>query len=129
MDWQSYLELSDDTIEDLRSVGYLYVKQGCYDIALDFFNALNILSPGNSYDLQTLGALYLQKAKYSQALTFLDKALRLDPTNYLIMLNKAKALFSLGYTTEGLAQAKLISLSKDPLLASQGLALISAYSS
>ncbi len=128
MDWQSYLELSDDSLVDLRYVGYLYIKQGCYDIALDFFNALIILSPGNSYDLQILGSLYLQKGKYTQALPYLDKAIKMDPTNYLIMLNKAKAFFSLGYRTEGIAQARIVSECKDPKLETQALALISAYS-
>lgn len=128
MDWQNYLELSDDSIEDLRYVGYLYIKQGCYDIALDFFNALIILNPGNSYDLQTLGSLYLQKGKYSQALPYLDRAIKIDPTNYLVMLNKAKVLFSLGYRTEGIAQARIAAECKDQKIATQAAALINAYS-
>jgi len=128
MDWQAYLELSDDSIEDVRYVGYLYIKQGCYDIALDFFNALTILSPGNIYDLQTLGSLYLQKGNYNQALIYLDKAIKLNPTNYLVILNKAKTLFSLGYRTEGITQARIVSNCKDQKLATQALALINAYS-
>lgn len=128
MDWQSYLELSDDSIEDLRYIGFLYIKQGCYDIALDFFNALIILNPGNSYDLQTLGSLYLQKGKFAQAIPYLDKAIQLDPSNYLVKLNKVKALFSLGYRNEGLAQARLLTESKDPKISTQANALISVYS-
>lgn len=128
MDWQSYLELSDDGLEDLRFVGYLYLKQGCYDIALDFFNALLILNPGNAYDVQTLGALYLQKGQYTQALDYLDKAIKLEPTNHLAILNKAKALFSLGYRTEGIAQARIVSASKNKKLAVQASALIDVYS-
>jgi len=128
MDWQSYLELSDESIEDLRFVGYLYIKQGCYDIALDFFNALAILKPGNAYDLQTLGALYLQKGKYLEALEYLDEAIKTSPNNYLVMLNKAKALFSLGYRAEGLIQARLVSASTNKKFAAQALALIDAYS-
>lgn len=128
MDWQNYLELSDDSLEDLRFVGYLYLKQGCYDIAIDFFKALLILTPGNLYDLQTLGSLYLQKGKFTDALNYLDKAIKIDPTNYLIILNKAKALFSLGYRTEGLAQAKIVSECKIPKFANQALTLIDIYS-
>lgn len=128
MDWQNYLELSDDTIEDLRYVGYLYIKQGCYEIALDFFNALIILNPGNLYDLQTLGSLYLQNGKYTQSLPFFDKVLRVDAANYLIMLNKAKALFSLGYRAEGIAQARIVASCDDQKLVSQALALIDVYS-
>ena len=128
MDWQDYLELSDDSLEDIRYVGYLYIKQGCYDIALDFFKALTILSPGNFYDIQTLGSLYLQKGNYNEALTYLDKAIKMDPTNYLVILNKAKTLFSLGYRTEGIIQARIVSKCKDPKLVTQALALINAYS-
>jgi len=128
MDWQAYLELSDDSIEDLRFVGYLYIKQGCYDIALDFFNALTILNPGNAYDTQTIGALYLQQGKYLEALEYLDAAIKINPNNFLVMLNKAKALFSLGYRAEGLTQARLVSESTNKNLSTQALALINAYS-
>ena len=127
MDWQSYLELSDESLEDLRYVGYLYLKQGCYDIALEFFNALLILDSKNSYDLQTLGALYLQKGKYLEALEHLDEVIKKEPTNALVLLNKARALLSLGYRREGIAQARAVANSKDKKLANQALALISAY--
>ena len=127
MDWQNYLELSDDSIEDLRSVGYLYVKQGCFDIALDFFNALLIFNPNNSYDLSMMGALYLQKGKYLQALEHLDNALKIEPTNSLTQLNKVKALFSLGYITEAVELSRLLSQSKDKQISSQAIALINAY--
>jgi tetratricopeptide (TPR) repeat protein len=128
MDWQSFLELSNDSLDDLRSVGYLYIKQGCFDIALDFFNALLILTPGNFYDTHTLGSLYLQKGKYQEALNYLDKAIEIDPNNLLVKLNKARALFSLGYRTEGIEQARVVSNSKNAKLANQATALINAYS-
>ncbi|NGX34804.1 MAG: hypothetical protein K1060chlam1_01160 [Candidatus Anoxychlamydiales bacterium] len=127
MDWQSYLELSDESIEDLRSVGYLYVKQGCFDIALDFFNALLIFNPGNTYDESIVGALYLENGKYTEALEHLDESLKVEPKNYLVLLNKAKTLFSLGYRTEALAITKMISNCPNKKLASQALALLQAY--
>ncbi|NGX52976.1 MAG: hypothetical protein KR126chlam5_01283 [Candidatus Anoxychlamydiales bacterium] len=127
MDWQNYLELSADSIEDLRSVGYLYVKQGCFDIALDFFNALLVLNPGNSYDESMIGALYLEKGKYLEALEHLDEVLKIDPNNYLVLLNKAKTLFSLGYRTEAIAITKMISNCPDKKLSSQASALMEAY--
>lgn len=127
MDWQNYLELPDESIEDLRSVGYLYVKQGCFDIALDFFNALLILNPNNAYDFFMMGALYLQKGEYLLALQHLDEALKIEPTNAMMQLNKVKALFSLGYVTEALKLAKVLTLNKDVNLSSQAKALINAY--
>jgi len=126
MDWQSYLEISDESLQELRSVGFLYVQQGCYDIALDIFIALSILSPGNSYDLQTIGTIYLEKSKYPEALEYLDKAIKIDPKNNLIILNMAKTLLSLGYKAEGIAQAKIVAESKDPKFAIQAAALINA---
>jgi len=127
MDWQSYLELTDESLEDLRSVGYLYVKQGCFDIALDFFNALLIFNPGNAYDESIVGALYLEKGKYSEALEHLDEVLKTEPNNYLVLLNKAKTLFALGYRTEAIAITKMISNSPNKKLSSQALALLKAY--
>lgn len=128
MDWQSYLELTNDSIEDLRAVGFLYIKQGCFNIALEIFSALAILSPNNSYDLQTLGALFLQKEKYLKALDYLNKASKLNPNNHFITLNKAKTLLSLGYKSEGVALAKEITKGMNKKLASQAEALISSYS-
>ncbi len=127
MDWQSYLELSNESLEDLRSVGYLYVKQGCYDIALDFFKALLILNPKNTYDQYMVGALYLEKGKYLKALEHLDEVLKIEPNNYLVLLNKAKTLFSLGYRAQAIAIAKMISNCPDKTLSSQALALMKAY--
>lgn len=128
MDWQNFLELSDSSLEDLKTVGYLYIKQGCFKIALEIFNAISIIDPTSVYALQTLGALYLQLEEYSKALDFLDKALKLDPKNDLIMLNKSKALFSLGYITQGLSLAKIISKSNDKKFSRQAIALIESYS-
>jgi len=127
MDWQNYLELSDESLDDLRSVGYLYAKQGCFDIALDFFSALLILNPGNTYDESMVGALYLEKGKYLEALEHLDSVLKVEPKNYLVLLNKTKTLFSLGYRTEALAIAKMLSNCPSKKLSSQANALLESY--
>ncbi|MBN2479734.1 MAG: tetratricopeptide repeat protein [Parachlamydiales bacterium] len=128
MDWKSYLELSDDTLDDIRLVGYSYIKQGCFDIALDFFNALVILNPNSSYDQQTLGAIYMQKGRYLDSLKHFDQALKIEPKNYFIMLNRAKSLFSLGYIKEGLMQANELQKCLDKNISTQAKALIEAYS-
>lgn len=128
MDWKSFLEFSDDSIDDVRLVGYSYIKQGCYDIAIDFFNALIVLNPENIYDLQTLGALYLEKGRYIDALEFLDKALKINPQNDFAMLNRVKSLFSLGYRREALSSANELIKRPNRTVASQANALIKAYS-
>ncbi len=53
-DWLSILGWGKEELEDLRFVGYSYVKQGKYDIATTFFEALCILDPESVYDVQTL---------------------------------------------------------------------------
>src|SRR5580698_5821008 len=97
VDWLSILGWGKDELEDLRFVGFSYIKQGKYDIATTFFEALVIFAPDSIYDLQTLGALYLQRGNNLMALNYIEKALKLDPTHLPTLLNRTKALFALGY--------------------------------
>src|SRR5260221_12674088 len=95
INWLEVLDWGQDELEDLRFVGYSYLKQGKYDIALTFFEALTVLNPRNVYDLQTLGALYLQIGNNLMALNFIERSLKIDPNHLPTKLNRAKALFSL----------------------------------
>lgn len=126
-DWLSILGWSQDELEDLRFVGYSYIKQGKYDIALSFFEALVILVSDSVYDLQTLGALYLQKGNNLMALNYIEKALKLEPDHLPTLLNRTKALFALGYKRQGLAQARALEKCPQEQIAGQAQALILAY--
>jgi predicted Zn-dependent protease len=126
--WIDLLEWDENQLEDLRVVGFTYIKQGKYDIALHFFKTLNILEPKNAYNLQTLGAIYLQMNKNLEALNFLDKSLKIEPNHSLSLLNKSKALLSLGYKKQALVQIKNIIESGDPEVVSQAVALQMTYS-
>ena len=126
--WLDILGWKSEELEDLRFVGYSYIKQGHYDTALTFFEALVVLSPESSYDLQTLGALYLQKGNNLMALNFLEKAIKKDPTHAPTQLNRTKALLALGYKKQGLAQARLLEKNQDSSVANQASALVMAYS-
>src|SRR3990167_4022243 len=95
--WLEVLGWGDEEINDLRYVAYTYIRQGVYDIALIFFDALNVLTPPIPYDLQTMGALHLQLGNTLKALDFLDRALKMDPNHLMTKLNRAKALLMLGY--------------------------------
>ncbi len=97
MKWKQFLGFDNDQIDDLRYVGYSYIKEGHYHIAIRFFEALTILEPKSAYDFQTLGALYLQTNQLQYALNYLERALRLEPSHELTQLNKLKALYLLGY--------------------------------
>lgn len=126
MNWLEILGWGSDQLEDLRFVGFSYIKQGQYDIALRFFEALDVLSE-NTYDQQTLGALYLQKGENLLALNTIEKALKLDPTHVPTLLNRAKAMLALGYKRQGITAAQSLVQNPDPNIANQASALILAY--
>ena len=125
--WLEVLGWSEEDLEDLRFVGYSYLKQGKYDIASTFFEALVILAPTSPYDLQTLGALYLQRGDHQMALTTIDKALKMAPQHGPTLLNRAKVLFALGYKKQALTQAKALQSHSDPQIASLASALIEGH--
>jgi tetratricopeptide (TPR) repeat protein len=126
--WIDVLGWADDELEDLRFVGYSYIRQGKYDLAKRFFEALVVLKPDSEYDLQTLGALYLQTGKNLEALDYLERALKVNPSHSPTLLNRAKALFLLGYKRQGLTQAKDLESSEDSSISNQAKALVLSYS-
>lgn len=126
-EWLQVLGWGKEELDDLRFVGYSYIKQGHYDTAISFFEALVILAPESAYDLQTLGALYLQKGNNLAALNFIEKSLKVDPHHVPTLLNRTKALFSLGYKRQALMQAQELIKHADTRVASQASALILAY--
>ena len=128
VNWLEVLGWKDEELEDLRFVGYSYLKQGKYDIAITFFEALVVLAPESLYDLQTLGALFLQQGNNLAALNYIERALQIDPHHMPTLLNRTKALFSLGYKRQALLQAKNLEHSSDTSIANQASALILAYS-
>ncbi len=128
VEWLSILGWGTDELEDLRFVGYSYIKQGKYDIATTFFESLVVLNPNSFYDLQTLGALYLQKGNNLMALNYIEKALKIDPTHIPTLLNRTKVLFALGYKKQALAQARMLEKSSDEEISNQAQALILAHS-
>ena len=127
IDWISILGWGEEELEDLRLVGYSYIRQGKYDIATTFFEALVVLIPDCIYDMQTLGALYLQRGNNLMALNYIEKALKLDPNHAPTLLNRTKALFALGYKKQALAQAYLLEKNSEIDIANQAQALIMAY--
>lgn len=119
---------TSDQIEDLRFTGYAYIRQGKYDIALPFFEALVVLDPESSYDAQTLGAIYLQINNPLKALRVFDKALKLEAEHAPTLLNIAKALFMLGKKEEGLKLAEILKNEPDSGISNVAKALILAWS-
>ncbi|MBX9923926.1 MAG: type III secretion chaperone [Rhabdochlamydiaceae bacterium] len=128
INWLEILGWNLEELEDIRFVGYAYIKQGRYDIAISFFEALVILSENDAYDLQTLGALYLEQGNSFAALNYLEKAVKVDPHHGPTLLNRSKALFALGYKKQALLQAKALESHSIPEIAGQASALILAHS-
>ncbi len=111
----------------MRVTGYAYIRQGKYNIAVPFFEALVVLAPTSAYDAQTLGALYVQVGNPAKALRFLDRALKLEPDHGPTLLNLSKAFLMLGNKKEGLKIAIFLRKNRDPRLRSMAEALLLAF--
>ena len=127
MDWMEFLGWEEEDLDDLRLLGYSYIQQGIYPIALTYFEALHAINPRGAYDLHTIGALHLQMGNGMKSLDFLDRALQLEPQSLDVRLNRAKALFMLGYRRQGLIQVTELENCEDPKIAAAAAALILAY--
>ncbi|MBA2368831.1 MAG: type III secretion chaperone [Candidatus Protochlamydia sp.] len=128
INWLEKLGWKEEHIEDLRYTGYSYIRQGKYDIALPFFEALTILDPESVYDAQTLGAIYLEINEPAKALKSIDRALKLETDHGPTLLNLTKAFFMLGKKEEGLKLAHILKNEANPAISNIAKALILAYS-
>lgn len=127
IDWLKTLSWSEEQLEDLRYIGFAYIRQGKYDIGIAFFEALNVLDSENAYDAQTLGALYLEIGNPAKALKYFDKALKIESDHAPTLLNMCKALFMLGRKAEGLKLAGILSNEQSMYVSNVAKALILAY--
>lgn len=127
VNWREILGWTNEQLEEIRFSGFSFLREGHYQKALIFFDALVILDPKNAYDAQTLGALYLQMGDLQKALNALNQALALEPDHEPTLLNKAKVLISLHQKENALDLIKRLESSKDPLIAGDAMALIFAY--
>lgn len=128
IDWRKRLNWTDEHLDELRNAGYSYIRQGKYDIALPFFEALVILNPDSAYDAQALGALYVQTNQSDKAIRYLDRALQLESDHSPTLLNLAKAFFMCGRREDGLRLAKVLQSDPNPFIAGTASALIMTYS-
>lgn len=127
IEWQKVLNWGDEQLEDIRFSGYAYLRQGKYDIAIAFFEALIVLDPESAYDAQTLGALYLQIGNYPKALKALDRALKLEADHAPTLLNLCKVLFMIGKKKEGVKLAHILKNEVNTDISNLAKALILAY--
>jgi predicted Zn-dependent protease len=127
INWIKELGWTEAHLDEIRNTGYSYIRQGKYDIALPFFEALVILNPDSAYDAQALGALYLQTNQPEQAIKYLDRALQLDTDHSPTLLNLAKAFFMAKKNDEGIRLAKVLQNDPNPFIAGSASALLLMY--
>lgn len=127
INWREKLGWSDEHIEDLRYTGYSYIRQGKYDIALPFFEALGVLDPESAYDAQTLGALYLQINQPEKAIKAIDRALKLEADHGPTLLNLTKAFIMLGRIADAVRLAHILKNEPNPSISNMAKALLLAY--
>lgn len=126
--WKKVLAWGEEQCEELRLTGYAYLRQGKYDIAKNFFEALVVVDPENHYDMQTLGALYLQLNEAKKAATMLERSLKVEGEHAPALLNLAKALLILEKKDEALKIAHMLKRESSRFVANTAKALILAYS-
>jgi tetratricopeptide (TPR) repeat protein len=127
-DWMKTLGWTEEHADALRRTAYAYIRQGKYDIAIPFFEALVVLEHDSAYDCQILGALYVQTNQPEKAITYLYKALQSDADHGPTLLNLTKAFFMAGRTADGLRLAKLLQSDKDAYISGNASALLMCYS-
>jgi tetratricopeptide (TPR) repeat protein len=131
IDWLKKLNWNEDHLDELRNAGYAYVRQGKYDTALVFFEALVILNPKSgshySYDIYTLGSLYMQINKLDKAIKCFNRVLQLEGTHAPALLNLAKIFFAAGKIEDGLKLAQILQNDANRTIANTAAALLLAY--
>jgi tetratricopeptide (TPR) repeat protein len=70
----------------------------------------------------------LEQGNFFAALNYLEKAVKVDPTHAPTLLNRSKALFSLGYKKQAILQAKALENHANPEISGPASALILAHS-
>lgn len=127
INWLEKLGWTEEHIEDLRYTGYSYIRQGKYDIALAFFEALAVLDRDSAYDAQTLGAIYLQMNQPEKSLKCFDRALMLETDHAPTLLNLSKAFLMLGRKEDMLRLANILKNERNTSISNMAKALLLAY--
>lgn len=127
IDWKEIMGWGEAQIREARSIGYLYYKQGSFDIAAKSFEALITINPHALYELQTLGAIYLEMNRPKEALEMLDRALSIQPSHEPTLFHRCKALLAVGDKHGALEIAHLLKNSSDPRLANSARTLCATH--
>ena len=127
IDWVKQLGWKEEHLDELRLTAYSYIRQGKYQIARPFFEALVILNPQSAYDSQTLGAIYVEVNEAEKAIYYLEQALKLETDHSPTLLNLTKAFFMCGRIEDGKRLAEILTRDSNPFISSNASALLLAY--
>jgi len=127
VDWLDKLDWGSEQQSDLRALGFDFIRQGHYERATIYYEALVALDPHSLYDLHTLGGLYVQLGDGERAMRYLERALELDPNCVPALINKANALVVAGAQQDALTVAGKLTQLDDPAARRLGEALQLAY--
>lgn len=127
INWKEVIGFNDEQIQNIRTAGELYRRQGHYKTALTYWRAICIFDKTSVFDQQMLGALLLEVNQAQEAVPVLEKALALQPKHYRTHLNLARALLDSGRKAEALAKAKELVLCPDALVADRASAILLAF--
>ncbi|HRW58126.1 MAG TPA: tetratricopeptide repeat protein [Chlamydiales bacterium] len=122
--WLEILNWNETQLTDLKNVGYQYVLQGKYDIALKIYKALVTLNPNDNYNNKILGSIYLELNNPLEALNFYNQALKLDPDDAYTEMNRAKSLYLLGYHKQATQAMQKLSMSSNKKVAQEATSFL-----
>lgn len=126
-EWKKELGWTEEQIEDMRNIAFSYIRQGKYEIALPFFDALAILDKEDVYNVQLLGAIYVQINQPKLAIKYLNQALQLQGDHGPTLLNLMKAFFMSHMIEDGLRLARVLKNDTDVFISSSAKALLLCY--
>jgi tetratricopeptide (TPR) repeat protein len=126
--WRDVLGWGDIQLNELRFIGYIYLKEGQFEMARRFFEGLVLVEPDSAYDWRTLGAVYILLNNFPKAIEVLTKALQMEPGHAGAQLNLAKAYLYNGEREKGLEDVKKLTGNPDVPIANDAEALLLAYS-
>jgi tetratricopeptide (TPR) repeat protein len=127
VNWLDALHWGEDQQSDLRALGFDFIRQGHYQRATVYYEALVALDPHSLFDLYTLGGLYVQLGDGERAIRYLERALEIDPNCTPALINKTNALIVMGAHQDALQIARRLAQLEDPEARSLGEALQLAY--
>ena len=85
-----------EQIQEIRCLGYNYIRQGLYKEAKLLFRLLITIDPNSEYDQKTLGAIYLAIGSPIEALHHLKIAYAINTDDPRLSLNLAQSMLALG---------------------------------